>query len=1150
MSKSPKKHPGVLNLNKNPYSFRSNNSEKQIDSISIGLASPVRIRKWTERILPNGKKIGEVLNSKTLNYKTLKPEIGGLFCEKIFGPTEDFKCLCGFTKRKNKTQNKFCVNCDVEFTTARVRRYRLGYIKLASPVSHIWYLRGRPRFLNILFDRAISLGKGKNKEKIKDLKPTIYGIDGIYISILRLIKTNREKSDEIISQEKKLKSDYTFFKYNFLEKKNLNFPAEQVFLRDLSKNENFSLQSFTRLLWYETPNYNTKTDIHKDLQSFLKKRYFIKKLKTNLFVSLNKEYPLFKKQFSKIFCNSCYYQYNIYSCDTIIKFNLNLDDKKVDENKNVVYFRNKQKRINIFLYQTKIFLNKKVLKTENLTFFTEKKLNCALQNKANLKNQIPSNFHLIRSKFLKPKFTKPSFKIMFSSSNENEEENNKNAFTDLFSIENENNEFFQPKVITQTPFFKKPEKFSFPLLFKLENKFNNLNKSNNASLPFSQKLLKENLSLPKNLNTNLQSQIDSYYPVSSRCVFKFRKGEENKKLEFKFLWNSFVKYMTSDFVKQDITLQLYSDRLANRYTIRNGFEYKYTKVVLTGTEAISYWLKTFNLEVFESILKKRLKNLDDKIKRHRNRPNLYKFQQKTLKNIIKYRRKVYRVIKLVYYLKKNKLRPDWLMISILPVLPPNLRPIIELESNQMAVSDLNQLYKRVVYRNTRIEKYFNTNRETDSHEIRFHQRLLQEAVDSLLDNGKGGSPLACSPNGRPFKSLAEILKGKKGRFRQNLLGKRVDYSGRSVIVVGPELKLHECGLPKEMAIELFQPFIIRDLINLSPDTTHAKMTIVTAKQLIKTEHPIVWRILQKILKNHPILLNRAPTLHRLGIQAFQPKLVKGRAILLHPLVCPAFNADFDGDQMAVHVPLCFQARAEAWKLMWSRNNLLSPATGEPIMVPSQDMVLGCYYLTTINTNSVNILYLKQKTEYNTFSESGKIKVKSSLNFSEKHKPFVKFDLVHNKSNLLRFKKADNSQKFDSSQTALNFRIKSQTFNLFDILTWQNKNYTKKQFKQDGFIDIVLLSKYFYGLDDVLVAFSQNKIFLHSLIWVKWEDSVEIENFNERPIEIRIDCYGNQHKIYSKYCQHLNNKNMKISQFILTTVGRIIFNKVILKNTLF
>ena len=282
-----------------------------------------------------------------------------------------------------------------------------------------------------------------------------------------------------------------------------------------------------------------------------------------------------------------------------------------------------------------------------------------------------------------------------------------------------------------------------------------------------------------------------------------------------------------------------------------------------------------------------------------------------------------------------------MVLDVIPVLPPDLRPIIQLDGGQFATSDLNDLYRRVINRNNRLARL----QEMRSPEVlvRNEKRMLQEAVDALIDNGKRGRAIV-GLNNRSLKSLSDIIKGKEGRFRQNLLGKRVDYSGRSVIIVGPELKISQCGLPREMAIELFQPFVMHRLMSEG-----LARNIMEAKKMIRSkEKVLVWETLETVMNNHPVLLNRAPTLHRLGIQSFEPILVEGRAIKLHPLVCTAFNADFDGDQMAVHIPLCLEAQAEARILMLAPNNFLSPATGDPILTPSQDMILGCYYLTANN----------------------------------------------------------------------------------------------------------------------------------------------------------------------------------------------------------
>jgi DNA-directed RNA polymerase subunit beta' len=296
-----------------------------------------------------------------------------------------------------------------------------------------------------------------------------------------------------------------------------------------------------------------------------------------------------------------------------------------------------------------------------------------------------------------------------------------------------------------------------------------------------------------------------------------------------------------------------------------------------------------------------------------------------------------RRLEVVEAFRKSGNRPEWMILDVIPVIPPELRPMVQLDGGRFATSDLNDLYRRVINRNNRLKRLL----ELGAPDIivRNEKRMLQEAVDALIDNGRRGRPVT-GPGNRPLKSLSDMLKGKQGRFRQNLLGKRVDYSGRSVIVVGPELKMHQCGLPKEMALELFKPFVMKRLVDLG----HAH-NIKSAKRMVERVRPEVWDVLEEVIKEHPVLLNRAPTLHRLGIQAFEPVLVEGRAIQIHPLVCTAYNADFDGDQMAVHVPLSAEAQAEARLLMLSTNNILLPASGRPVTTPTQDMVIGCYYLT-------------------------------------------------------------------------------------------------------------------------------------------------------------------------------------------------------------
>ncbi|MDP7100964.1 MAG: DNA-directed RNA polymerase subunit beta', partial [Rhodospirillales bacterium] len=334
-----------------------------------------------------------------------------------------------------------------------------------------------------------------------------------------------------------------------------------------------------------------------------------------------------------------------------------------------------------------------------------------------------------------------------------------------------------------------------------------------------------------------------------------------------------------------------------------------------GAEAIREMLKEIDLEEELESLRVELKETNSEAKR----------------------KKFVKRLKLVEAFINSGARPEWMILEVVPVIPPELRPLVPLDGGRFATSDLNDLYRRVINRNNRLKRLI----ELRAPEIivRNEKRMLQESVDALFDNGRRGRAIT-GANKRPLKSLSDMLKGKQGRFRQNLLGKRVDYSGRSVIVVGPELMLHQCGLPKKMALELFKPFVYSRLEKYAMATT-----IKAAKRMVEKERPEVWDILEEVIREHPVMLNRAPTLHRLGIQAFEPVLIEGKAIQLHPLVCTAFNADFDGDQMAVHVPLSLEAQLEARVLMMSTNNILSPANGKPIIVPSQDIVLGLYYMT-------------------------------------------------------------------------------------------------------------------------------------------------------------------------------------------------------------
>lgn len=614
--------------------------EQRFDYVKIGIASPERIRQWGERTLPNGQMVGEVTKPETINYRTLKPEMDGLFCERIFGPAKDWECHCGKYKRV-RHRGIVCERCGVEVTESRVRRHRMGYIKLAAPVVHVWYLKGIPSYIAILLDMP---------------------------------------------------------------------------LRDVEQ---------------------------------------------------------------------------------------------------VVYF---------------------------------------------------------------------------------------NAYVVL--------------------------------------------DPGNA----------ENLSYKQLLSEDQWIEIED---------------------------------------------QLYAED-----STLSGIE------VSIGAEALKRLLQDLNLEAEAERLREEI------------------IQAKGQK-----RAKLIKRLRVTDNFVATGSQPEWMVLDVIPVIPPDLRPMVQLDGGRFATSDLNDLYRRVINRNNRLARL----QEILAPEIivRNEKRMLQEAVDALIDNGRRGRTVV-GANNRPLKSLSDIIEGKQGRFRQNLLGKRVDYSGRSVIVVGPKLKIYQCGLPREMAIELFQPFVIHRLIRQG-----LVNNIKAAKKLIQRGEPSVWEVLEEVIEGHPVMLNRAPTLHRLGIQAFEPILVEGRAIHLHPLVCPAFNADFDGDQMAVHVPLSLEAQAETRLLMLASNNVLSPATGRPIITPSQDMVLGCYYLTA-----------------------------------------------------------------------------------------ENPSYPQAS------------DRYFANMEDVVLAYEQKQVPLHAYVWVRFDGEVETDKPDNEPIQIEELADGSVTKLFRLRRVREDKDGQRLSQYILTTPGRVILNRTI------
>ena len=583
------------------------------DRIQLGLATAEDIRSWSH---------GEVKKPETINYRTLKPEKDGLFCEKIFGPTRDWECACGKYKRV-RYKGIVCERCGVEVTRSKVRRERMAHIKLAAPVTHIWYFKGVPSRLGYLLNLAP-----------KDLEKVIY------------------------------------------------FAAYMV--------------------------------------------------------------------------------------------------TEVDE---------------------------------------------------------------------------------------------EGRHDDLPSLRNE-----------------------------LEVKKKHLEESGQAEVEARQQRLEEDLAQLEAEGAEA-SQRDKLRKTAEREITAMRRRNQRALEHMDKVWDRFVSLKVGDLEGDEV---LYRDMVADY-----GIYFKGSM----GAEAIQARLRSFDLEGEAAALAEIVENGTG--------------QRKT---------RAIKRLKVVNAFRMTGTAPESMVLDNIPVIPPDLRPMVQLDGGRFATSDLNDLYRRVINRNNRLKRLMDLGAPTII--VNNEKRMLQDAVDALFDNGRRGRPVTGVGN-RPLKSLSDMLKGKQGRFRQNLLGKRVDYSGRSVIVVGPQLKLHQCGLPSQMALELFKPFVMKRLVELKE-----AQNVKAAKRMVERANPKVWDVLAEVIREHPVLLNRAPTLHRLGIQAFEPQLIEGKAIQLHPLVCGAFNADFDGDQMAVHLPLGAEAQAEARILMLSSNNILKPSDGRPVTMPSQDMIIGTYYLTS------------------------------------------------------------------------------------------------------------------------------------------------------------------------------------------------------------
>ena len=673
-------------------------------ALRIGLASPEEIKSWSH---------GEVIKPETINYRTLRPERDGLFCERIFGPQRDWECACGKYKRI-RYKGIVCEKCGVEVAPAKVRRERMGHIDLASPVAHIWYVKGVPSRLGLLLNMS-----PRNLERI--LYFAQYVITSVDEEGRQRTLQRREK--DLATRIAKLEAD------------------AQEAIDSIESQRDERLEALTSQ--QEAVEVELEESFSRQSEGFL--------------AEANKAQDRLESRLD----------------GKIVKpVTLGADIVIADKGETIT--REHLKRLNEIVQREVGNLETKLRRER------EEKTAALTLEKDQVRHSAAQDIERIQEKLKKD-----------IDAQHAQQDTEINELKGLEALE----------LITET----------------------------------------------------------EYYDLRAKWGNVFRAG--------------------------------------------------------MGAEAIREMVAGQDLDKLAKELRVELATSKSKQKR----------------------KKAAKRLRVVEAFRRSGNKPEWMVMTILPVIPPELRPMVQLDGGRFATSDLNDLYRRVINRNNRLRRLLDLGAPDVI--VRNEKRMLQEAVDSLVDNGRRGRAISRTGK-RKLKSLSDMLKGKQGRFRRNLLGKRVDYSGRSVIVVGPDLELHQCGLPKRMALELFRPFVMRRLVEYN--FAH---NIKSAKRLVDRLSPEVWDVLEEIAKERPVLLNRAPTLHRLGIQAFEVVLIEGSAIQIHPLVCPAFNADFDGDQMAVHVPLSKSAVQEARELMLSSRNLLSPANGEPMVGPSKDMVLGCYYLT-------------------------------------------------------------------------------------------------------------------------------------------------------------------------------------------------------------
>jgi DNA-directed RNA polymerase subunit beta' len=779
----------------------------EFDAIRIGLASSKQIRDWSS---------GEVTKPETINYRTLKPERDGLFCERIFGPTKDWECYCGKYKRV-RYKGIICERCGVEVTRQKVRRERMGHIDLAAPVSHIWFFKGVPSRIGYLLDIAP-----------RELEKVLY----FAASIVTAVDNDARKKD-LNDLEDKVTAEY--------ERIDVDKDEALAALEDRLKRRREYFTKGKERNFDEDDEFWTRGLSNWAEEQALPPLEEARELVGGLFLEVAKDITTEdSKKIRELVRN------------TAIRDDRRLSPRELEQVATAAIQIEEVLRP-LFKEAAKATGSKKGAITKHINRIEEALLTGGELDEADaeLVNGVDAK--------------------------------------NLDKVRELGNGLLK-ELLESVP--------------ELDSADAIRERANDLCLRTDGKIQKEDLDALVQWALKVR---EMYLDIESRRQ-DARDAAEDAKRRLSETWETFKSLEPKLIVNDEQIFRELKDRFGSPY----GFGEYFTGGM--GAEAIRDLLRDLDLD-------KEGASLRETIKTSKGQK-----QQRAIKRL-----------KVVSAFLKSENKPEWMILEAIPVIPPELRPMVQLDGGRFATSDLNDLYRRVINRNNRLKRLLDLGAPEII--VNNEKRMLQEAVDALFDNGRRGRAVT-GPGNRPLKSLSDMLKGKQGRFRQNLLGKRVDYSGRSVIVAGPSLKLFQCGLPKLMALELFKPFIMSRLVERK-----AVQNIKAAKKYVDSMVPEVWDVLEEVIAEHPVLLNRAPTLHRLGIQAFEPVLVEGKAIQVHPLVCHAFNADFDGDQMAVHLPLSAEAQAEARILMLSSNNVLSPSSGRPLATPTQDMVLGGYYLT-------------------------------------------------------------------------------------------------------------------------------------------------------------------------------------------------------------